>query len=138
MAVTRPAPSALLLWLILVGTACATLGYKREPGDEDEEVILYGSEAHPGNPPDACKRLAKIEVSALESKGMPERKLEIAALDAGGNAVGHIRKAGFSDGYLGKEYNWRAVAFDCPVPKRPASAAAPASAAPAASGGRGQ
>lgn len=123
------------LGLILGLSACASLGYGRAEGgeEEDDEVVLYGTDEHRGDPPDDCKRLAKIEVTALESKSIPESKLKNAAIDEGGNAVGHIRKAGFSDGYLGKEYSWRAVAFRCPKPKAKPSPSASAGAAPAAS-----
>lgn len=114
-----------MLGLLLGLSACASLGYGRaSDGEEDEEVVLYGTDQHPGDPPDNCKRLAKIEVSALEKKTAPEGKLKNAALDEGGNAVGHIRSAGFSDGYLGKEYSWRAVAFRCPSTKKAPAAGA--------------
>ncbi len=127
MIAATPREIVSALGLVLGLSACASLGYGRSSDGEEEEVVLYGTEQHPGDPPDNCKRLAKIEVSALEKKTAPEGKLKNAALDEGGNAVGHIRSAGFTDGYLGKEYSWRAIAFSCPSTKKAPAASASAS-----------
>ncbi len=126
--VSRSCASLILLFVM----GCAALRGEGAPEEPAEDpVVLYGYGDNPSEPPDACKRLGKIEVTRLENKEPPEDKLISAARDQGGNAVAHVRRAGFSDGFLGKEYQFRAVAFRCPSAK-PAGSAAPSASASAA------
>lgn len=122
----------LLAALLLV--SCAKLMPDADSG-EDIEVTIYGVGGKPMAPPDTCKRLEAIEVTRLENKDPPIDKLEREARDRDANAVAYVRRRGFKDGYLGKEYTFTAAVYRCPFAKPPASAApAPAaSAAPTAS-----
>jgi len=90
--------------------------------DEDWPVTLYGVGDAPDDPPASCKFVIKVEVNSGD-KEIPERKLKNLARDNNANAVASIRKAGNSEGYLGKQYNFRASIFDCPVRPRPKPAA---------------
>lgn len=128
---THARPLTLFGALVTGALGCAALRGGEEP--EPEPVILYGFGDAPSEPPESCKRLGKIEVTRLENKEPPEDKLISAARDQGGNAVAHVRRGGFQDGFLGKEYQFRAVAFRCPSAKPAGSGAASASAAPSGS-----
>jgi hypothetical protein len=123
-------PRALVLSFLV---ACAAM-HSSEPAEE-EPFFIFGQEGLPPDPPDACKRLGKVEATRLDNKEPPVGDLVSAVKKQGGNALAHVRKGGFKDNYLGKEYEFRGVAFLCPAKKKPASSGAPSAEAAASSSG---
>jgi hypothetical protein len=102
---------------------------------EEEPFFIFGQEGLPAEPPDACKRLGKVEATRLDNKEPPIGDLVDEVKEQGGNALAHVRKGGFKDSYLGKEYEFRGVAFLCPSKKKPGASGEPSgAAAPSASG----
>ncbi|MFO0553696.1 MAG: hypothetical protein U0271_35260 [Polyangiaceae bacterium] len=115
-----------LLGVSIMGLLSACGAFRAQ--NEGPEVVVYGRNGKPEDPPDSCKFLEKFEVSRNDNKEPPMDKVVREAQDRGANAVAHVHKTGFSDGYLGKEYHFTVSAYDCPVPKTAASASASGSA----------
>jgi|688.fasta_scaffold1226048_1 hypothetical protein len=101
---------------------------------EEEPFFIFGQEGLPADPPDVCKRLGKVEATRLDKQEPPIGDLVDEVKKQGGNALAHVRKGGFKDNYLGKEYEFRGVAFLCPAkkpsPSATSSASGPGSAKP--------
>jgi hypothetical protein len=116
----------LLAALLLA--SCASL---RAGKEEAEPIAIYGYDGLPGEPPPTCKRLGKVETTRIENKEIPLDELAEAARSQGGNAIAYPKRTGFKDGFVGKEYAFRAIAFACPNTKPVTSASTSVSAKPA-------
>ena len=115
-----------LLPLVLL-VSCASL---RSGAVEEEPVAIYGYDGLPGEPPSTCKRLGKVEATRIENKELPLDTLAEAARSKGGNAIAYAKRTGFKDGFVGKEYAFRAIVFSCPTTKPSVSAESSATAKP--------
>ncbi|NUP09073.1 MAG: hypothetical protein HOW73_23730 [Polyangiaceae bacterium] len=89
---------------------------------DEMPVTIYGVGDKPSDPPDSCKFVERIEVTRIERKDPPLEKIEDEARARDANAVAHIRREGFKDGYLGKEYRFVATVYRCPEAKPAPSA----------------
>ncbi|MBK8938545.1 MAG: hypothetical protein IPM79_13140 [Polyangiaceae bacterium] len=96
--------------------------------EEDIPVTFYGKDGRPAEPPPPCEFVKRIEVTRLENKEPPLDKIADKVRDENTNAVAYVRREGFKDGYIGKEYRFVASLYRCPfeAPAASASAVAPA------------
>lgn len=125
----------MLLRVLAVFLLVACAAARSSDPAEEEPFFIFGQEGLPAEPPDACKRLGQVESTRLDKKDPPIADLVAAVKEQGGNALAHVRRGGFKDSYLGKEYEFRGVAFLCPATKSSPSSTTSVSATPVAPGG---
>lgn len=130
----RPMPTrSALLASVLLATACKVMS--TSSAEEDIPVTFYGRDGRPAEPPPVCEFVQRIEVTRLENKEPPLDKIADQARDKDTNAVAYVRREGFKDGYIGKEYRFVASLYRCPFETpaaSPSGAAATATATSAA------